>query len=451
MRLLLLALGCQDEPKTQPHDTTPDTSSPVETADTAAPTESTDTGDPPVEIPEAVWLTGSARQFAGGVSALDIDGDGSAELAVGGMSDVWVLSAPWSEGILDGEADWKTSGSYGVALLADLTGDGIGDLVSDGDCSANVFAGPFTATPEPYAALEIDVAESFVRCGDIDGDGDEELCTGTSFNCSVSNEVPAALVFATPLPPALLDAGNAALVIQAEGLDLRVDAADLDGEGRAELVVAAPESDPGGSIWLVRDPAPGTFDLDDAAASWVGTKDAEAGMALASGDLDSDGQVDLVIGAPDYNDPAYTGYYGAPKIGRAYVALDDAGGPLEALPIVLLAASEDGRGMGTALAVGDLDGDGDADLAVSEIAHWPPGPGRVAVHLGPLPGGVRAWSDADLVLPGWGPDDYYGLSLDTADLDGDGRLDLAVAGTGDRGGVSRPGAVHLLFGASMFP
>ncbi|MEQ1506455.1 MAG: FG-GAP-like repeat-containing protein, partial [Myxococcota bacterium] len=402
-----------------------------------------DTGATP--SPDAVWLVGGPQAFAGeAVSVLDVDGDGVAELAVAGYDAVWVASAPWADSPIADAADWTAPGTFIATLLPDLTGDAVPDLAVGGQCQLEVHRGPFVAgaVPDPYASFQFDVGGSAAVCPDLDGDGDGELCLGSDPTCSFVTDLPAVAVYTLPLPPAGLWRTDAALTIEADGSEVEPGAVDLDGDGVDEITIAAPDADGrDGRVWLVRDPPLGAFDLADAAAMWSADGAGGAGEETARGDLDGDGRDDLAIAAPRFHDGS--GYY-VPATGRVWVATDDAGGPLGGVATTV-GAPDPVAQFGAGLAVADLDGDGVPDLAASAIVQDPPGPGRVAVFFGPLASGAVAWTDADRVVVGWGPEDFHGLDLAVGDLDGDGLSDLVASGTGDWNGTPRAGAVHLVF------
>jgi hypothetical protein len=82
---------------------------------------------------------------------------------------------------------------------------------------------------------------------------------------------------------------------------------DLDGDGFAEALVAAPNtaisSASEGRVYLVMGPITGTRSLDEAAATMEGTTtDANLGVAMdGSADTNGDGYNDLLLGAPGAN------------------------------------------------------------------------------------------------------------------------------------------------------
>src|SRR5262245_17727158 len=96
----------------------------------------------------------------------------------------------------------------------------------------------------------------------------------------------------------------------------------------------------------------------------------------------------------------------------------------------------------TSVAIGDLNGDGKLDLAVTNIGELDPlglftSPGTVSVLLG---NGNGTFSAATPYSTGIGP-----FSVAIADLNGDGRLDLAVANYGNP--LSGVGTISVLLGS----
>jgi hypothetical protein len=126
--------------------------------------------------------------------------------------------------------------------------------------------------------------------------------------------------------------------------------------------------------------------------------------AVAAADFDGDGRADLAVGYASIE----TGDW---RTG-VDVLLAGAGGSWRR---VAVAASE-GRGGPRALATGDLDGDGAADLVALDAA------GALTAFFGDRRGGFRRDRESVSALPG-----CRGSHLALADLDGDGRDDVVAA------------------------
>ena len=111
---------------------------------------------------------------------------------------------------------------------------------------------------------------------------------------------------------------------------------------------------------------------------------------------------------------------------------------------------------GNALAAGDFDGDGFADLAVASPFDSAPGfqGGAVNVIYGSAAGlaaaGNQLWhQDSPGILDAAEATDEFGFPAMAGDFDGDGFEDLAVGSTGEIvGGFSEGGAVHVLYGGA---
>jgi hypothetical protein len=157
------------------------------------------------------------------------------------------------------------------------------------------------------------------------------------------------------------------------------------------------------------------------------------GFAVSSaGDLNGDGYTDFAIGAPGVG------------TGRAEIFF---GGPtLHATPDVTLVGQADGEHFGYPLtSVGDVNGDGFADLLVAAISSGVTnqGAGRAQVFLG---GAVIDTAPA-LTIDGEAAGDGFGAYLAGAgDVDGDGYGDLAVVAYLNDGGGDDAGRAYVYRG-----
>jgi hypothetical protein len=226
------------------------------------------------------------------------------------------------------------------------------------------------------------------------------------------------------------DGLGAALAVSGE--DLWIGAPKSSGPSRAQAA---------GAVWLYQGAATGwqgALDPDTAALHVVG-KDAgdHLGQTLAvCGDLDGDGQADVLLGAPGSSAGADLGGQVVLVLSAALPELP-AEQSVDALPMSW-ASTQVGASLGRALSCrDDLDGDGVADVVLGAPFGGVQGQGAVYV----LSGATLQPGDPDQVadwgLAGSDPQQYFGWSLATGDLGGDGVIDVVVGAPGADGGAGR--------------
>lgn len=203
------------------------------------------------------------------------------------------------------------------------------------------------------------------------------------------------------------------------------EAGDLNRDGYADIAAGAPHFDASptelnNGLALVFFGAEGGL---QAAPAWqaLGSR-AEAwfGYALDSaGDVDGNGCTDLIIGAPGYN-------LGLANSGAAFLFYNGLSG-LAPYAGWMIVGSQEGARFGTAVAgVGDADLDGFADVGVGAPYHAfdQPQEGAVFVYRG---GPAGAALDSSWHASGDKAETEFGLSAASAgDVNGDGQADLAV-------------------------
>ncbi len=362
------------------------------------------TGDPAFSALAGVYFWGGYLEPV----VHDLDGDGHQEVVVyrGGVPpDVLVYR---DDGTLAWTAPAGTSGVAGgnvhIPLVADVDGDGLAEVfVYAPDFAQQVgtlygFAHDGATLPGWPIAMPMDYHPALLAA-DLDGDGLNEIVV------KGNGGTPRMMVVVR---------GNGQIVSQwvlpvknwGATLESSPAVGDLDGDGRLEIVIGDPSELAGYDFNTGEWNNTGVvhvYEMDGSELpGWPQYTDGIIFSSPAIGDLDGDGRNEIVVGlmfegsVPDYH---FGGLY----------AFDGTGHVLPGWPV------EKGWNFWSSPSLGDLDGDGDLEIASSELGFLT----FLVHHDGTVAAGwpqATAWND------------YYSTII--ADVDGDGAPDLLTSAGG---------------------
>lgn len=398
---------------------------------------------------------GNAGTF---IVAGDVDGDGHDDVLVGDSfwGFVWPSQSAQGRTLLfrgtdDGissDPSWVQTGlpsslRMGATLAAgDFNGDGRRDVVIGG---AGNWAGSINRVEAFYGTPSglLDVA-SWVYDGplaithfgealavaDVNGDGYDDLIAGEFGYTGPSPVGRAHVFFGSATGLALLPSWTVDGESTGDEFGSRVAAVgDVNDDGFADFAIAAPNHHEGGvlhgRVYVFAGSAAGPsaspdwiLETSNTYPSWFGTT--MAGV----GDVDGDGFDDLLIGSASETIPAGSGPYAVWLRGyfeTIFLFRGGAGGPS---PSPWWTASATGAISSSSLVVqrvGDVDGDGHADLLVQGL----PSTGLSLFSGSADAGAIRViWE-----RPGSSAVGQFTGPIGAGDIDGDGRLDYLIGGT----------------------
>jgi FG-GAP repeat len=305
-----------------------------------------------------------------------------------------------------------------AVAFGDVNGDGIPDIIVGADVGSyvDVYDG---ANPSArlyhFTGGAGDAFGSALTAGDVNGDGKAEVVVGAyAWDGPAGSDQGYVRVF---------DGATGAQLFELQGerktdtFGGSVAVADINGDGKGELLVGAPFAELRGingntgyvklfdgatHTQLFRWNGPGHFD--------------EMGRGVAFGDVNGDGTQDIVLGAGSGNGADYGGFVWVQNgvdFGQRLYSFTD--GKSHVKPE---------QNFGFAVAAADVDGDGKADV-IAGAYRGQSGPGRTD----PTTGYIRVYSGANGSLlyqvNGDAAGEQFGRTLAAADLTGDGKADVA--------------------------
>lgn len=390
-------------------------------------------------------------------SAGDVNGDGYADVLVsnrvaGGSPGEVRLYLGGSGGLGAAPAWVKGSENPGdrfgesVATAGDVNGDGYSDVLVGapayrrtgdpvGTWRGKVYlylGSPSGLAATPVWTMEGEAAESRLgwslsTAGDVNGDGYSDVIIGAYTyggrgKAYVYHGSPAGV----PLPatPDWATLGSAAVGSYASSVSL---AGDVNGDGYDDVIVGDPYWEPGttehnlGAAFVFHGSPTGLSSTPD----WVGYGAAHNyffGSSVSyAGDVNGDGHSDVIIGAPQdnlTNGKAYV-YHGSPNTGLAST-------PATVFAGVSPAPNE--QFGGSVSAVGDVNGDGFADVVVgasrSSVSYLDQG--AVFLYLGSS-AGINSTAAVSLAPINRSNAGFGNVVAGAGDVNGDGYGDLITA------------------------
>ena len=393
------------------------------------------------------------------VTPNDGEDDGStasAEATVGGAFTGWSSSSVSvydADYIFEGVDSGDGAGSHTIG--GDFDGDGLEDVAfgargaDDGGTDSGsiyVFFATSLGTPGTYSAADADVvlvgedaadgAGLLLATLDLDGDGLDDLAISGEGSSSTSSRGRTWIVLGSTLSSAgaTFDLSNADIYIQGDDSNdyarLPVNGGDIDGDGLDDLILGAwgvDDATSGGgaaSIFLGASLSSGNYAFSD--GDWVINGDISVGgcgkMTASAGDIDGDGLGDLLVGCMRYS--SYTG--------RTYVVKASSLGSkgtkkLTSVATACYAAVASGDYLGSVVGgLGDIDGDGLDDWyvggATADALYV-----YLASDLVASSTCSSASSLASATISSATSGDNIGVSTYTADVDGDGIVDIITA------------------------
>ncbi|MDP3703837.1 MAG: FG-GAP-like repeat-containing protein, partial [Candidatus Omnitrophota bacterium] len=414
-------------------------------------------------VPSSAWRQDEFVPTAGLAAGKTIGRDSQAD-DVHSSIDWSVLptqNTPFKNGLDVAFSDSGRTGGFNALASGDVNGDGLVDVIL-GDGSADgigpagsqsgvvyVIFGSRNPTSRPLSSADLIVRSEGVgdrlgfgvASGDVNSDGVDDLLIGAPFQdwggASTDDYGAVYVFFGGPGLAGTRSAGSANVKFRAPSVFDRVGvavvAADVNGDGIDDIVAGASGGNrsgavpPTGEVYMVFGSnalsAVESIDVTFFGPPSGVSGGAAFGWALATGDVNGDGLIDICVGAPSGDGAAGSNSRAGEMHG--YVGRTSWPAQVSASDFILRGILADGRA-GRKVAVGDFTGDGLEDIAVA--APWATTTtsreGMVMLLYGQP--GLAGLRTADVTVNGTDSFGFLGDSLAMVDLNLDRRVDLLM-------------------------
>lgn len=373
-----------------------------------------------------------------GGAPLSIPADGSftfpAPVASGASYDVQVVSTPAGQGCATAGGTGTMAGANITSVIITCTGDSNSPTAA----ITNLHASALVETGFAIGTASDDVALSSVEVS-LDG-GAYTTATGTAswrfpLPTGSSTWLPGSIHTVTARSKDMAGNYSPPVTVSVRKATNR----DVNGDGYPDVIVGARLYNTSeGRAYIFHSSATGPTAGNAASANTIltGIASSAFGTSVDLGDINGDGYADAVVGAfGNASNPGWAFIFhssGAAGIGSSTATSAD----------TVLTGESNGDSFGNSVAVGDVNGDGYADVAAGAYYSSSYAGKAYVFHSGGATGiGSTGAGSAASILTGETANNYFGR-LALHDLNGDGFEDLIVGASGYAANTGRVYAFH---------
>jgi hypothetical protein len=398
----------------------------------------------------------------------DENGDGRPDLLVGEASRIDLAESSGATLLITQWLPFASTNSQ-VMTAGDVNGDGMSDVLvgdpsyTNGESTEGRVLVYYGAGSPPsgfanWSATQVaeddpGLGWSVAPAGDVNGDGFDDVLVGapTYFDWTTPGATNNGLVMlflghpggpSTYYDWAMVGADN-------DALGYSVAASDLNGDGYSDVIVGAPTAagDFGEvRIWYGSASGP-SFGAPDVTLTGTNFRSRFGHCVAAAGDVNGDGYPDMLVGAPNDQDPVSP----VTNEGRAYLYAGGGGG-LVTTPLWSKSGGQANGHLGFSVAgAGDMDGNGFGDIVIGvpDADNFIGGNTVIDAGLVWFEFGGKAGIAAQRFFRSTQAGARFGYAVASAgDVNGDGGADVIVGGPNATSTYSNEGVVRVITGGA---